>query len=290
MKTPIKSQVQGFLKHLGVYERLKISPFYDIYCWLANREQTTSTLQDIVFYNNTIGKADGALIFDIGANLGHKTQLFLKLGARVVSVEPDTQNQRILRQSFHDFRLSKKPVVIVGKAVSDRTGTETMWIDEPGSALNTLSPKWVDALRHDNGRFGRDRDFHQHRVVETTTIEELCKEYGIPYYIKIDVEGHEARVLSGMKSAVPFVSFEINLPEFLPEGLQCVDYLDALSPAGDFNYAPNCGHGLMFERWLPARDFRQTLVECKDPSVEIFWRSAPPRSASTSSSTYRRSE
>jgi hypothetical protein len=63
-----------------------------------------------------------------------------------------TQNSgepEILRQSFLNYRLIRKPVAIIGKAVSDKIGSNVMWIHEPGSAMNTLNPKWVETLKTD---------------------------------------------------------------------------------------------------------------------------------------------
>jgi hypothetical protein len=108
-------------------------------------------------------------------------------------------------------------------AVSDSVGTHTMWVDAPGSAKNTLNPKWVDTLRTDAQRFGTTLQFAQELEVKTTTLEELFRIHGRPYYIKIDVEGHEPAVLKGLQSAVPYVSFEVNLPEFKPEAVQRKD-------------------------------------------------------------------
>ena len=75
---------------------------------------------------------DGAIsVFDIGANHGAKTDVFLRLGARVVAVDPDETNERVLREGFLSLRVRPKPVVIVAKALSDKEAVETMWIDTP---------------------------------------------------------------------------------------------------------------------------------------------------------------
>jgi FkbM family methyltransferase len=92
------------------------------------------------FYRSLlVGFRKGDLIFDIGANNGFKTDIFLRLGARVVAVEPDKSNQIVLADKFLKYRMIKKPVSIVAKAVSNKTGRETLWINEPGSAKNTLN-------------------------------------------------------------------------------------------------------------------------------------------------------
>jgi FkbM family methyltransferase len=218
----------------------------------------------------------GSLIFDIGANQGQKTDVFLRLGARVVAVEPDPSNQLILRQNFLDYRLRHKPVTIVGKAVSDRNGVATFLVDEPGSAKNTLNPKWADSLRSDSGRFGRTLAFAEQRDVETVTLEELFQTYGVPHYIKIDVEGHEVNVLKGMQSIVPFLSFEVNLPEFKAEAVECVEILDRISPGGWFNQTPDCTRGFPQEKWLSRAEFLAVLEATSESCIEVFWR-APRR-------------
>ena len=45
------------------------------------------------------------MIFDVGANVGDKTDVFLRLGARVVSIEPDEANQEVLRGKFLRYRV-----------------------------------------------------------------------------------------------------------------------------------------------------------------------------------------
>src|SRR5215469_7081521 len=210
-----KHSAQIFLERLGLYHRVKSSFLYDLYWSAADPKLVADRYREVQFYRNTLtGFGKGALIFDIGANHGYKTDIFLRLGARVVAVEPDLSNQKILRQNFLECRLRKKPVTIVGKAVSDKSGKAMFLIDEPGSAKNTLSQKWADSLRTDSSRFGKKLAFAGHREIETNTLEDLFRSFGVPYYIKIDVEGHEVNVLKGMRTVVPVLSFEVNLPQF----------------------------------------------------------------------------
>lgn len=147
-----------------------------------------------------------------------------------------------------------------------------MWVDAPGSAKNTLSSKWAETLRNDDKRFGHKLGFAGCREVKTTTIEQLVIEYGPPFFVKIDVEGCELRVLRGMRRPVPYCSFEINLPEFRREGLECIDVLDCLAPEGSFNYTSDCRCGLALDPWLGIRDFRAALDTCAEGSIEVFWK------------------
>jgi FkbM family methyltransferase len=275
----LKARAQILLRRLGIYHRLKSSYLYDLYWRMADRRLIENRRREVEFYKRTLSNFKrGDVIFDIGANIGQKTDIFLRLGAKVVAVEPDPQNQEVLRQSFLGYRLLKIPVVIVGKAISAKTGSQIMWIDEPGSAKNTLSPKWVETLRTDVSRFGKSLDFGQIREVETTTLEDLIQSHGLPFYVKIDVEGHEVSVLSGLQTAVRFVSFEVNLPQFKLEALECIKHLERVATGGDFNYAPDCLRGLALESWVPKQKFVDVVNSCEESCIEVFWRAPAAQS------------
>jgi len=260
------------LRRTGGYQRLKASWVYTAYWSVCDRRVIDDRRREIEFYRNVLhGFREGDLIFDVGANVGYKTDIFLRLGAKVVSVEPDETSQQILRERFLDHRLKRKPLVITPMAVGERNSVERMWIDEPGSAKNTLSRKWAETLRADDKRFGHRLSFGRWKDVETTTIERLITTHGLPFFVKIDVEGYELAVLRGIQRPVPYLSFEANLPEFRSEALECVQVLDHLASDGMFNYTPDCRHGLVLERWCGTQDFRAVLDSCRDECIEVFW-------------------
>jgi FkbM family methyltransferase len=270
----VKSYLQRTLGQLGIYERARASWIYDFYWAFADRRILDARQSELDFYRDLLaGFREGDLIFDIGANQGYKTDIFLRLGAKVVAVEPDGISQQVLKEKFLKYRVKAKPVAIVGKAVSDKNGTkETMWVDTPGSAKNTLSQKWAETLRGDDSRFGHTLDFQDWKEVETISMEQLIAEHGSPFFVKIDVEGHELSVLRGMQRPVPYLSFEVNLPEFRSEGLECVEVLGRLARDGQFNYTPDCQRGLLLQPWASSEQFSAILGSCTDASVEVFWK------------------
>jgi FkbM family methyltransferase len=267
-----KTKLQNLLGRAGLHQRLKASRLYDFYWLIADRRIVQSRNSEVEFYRHLLkGFRKGDLIFDIGANHGQKTDVFLRLGATVAAIEPDRVNQEILRQKFHLLRLAKRPVTIIGKAVGETNCKATMWIDEPGSAKNTLSQKWVATLREDEERFGKRLDFAQSVEVETVTLEDLILQEGVPFFIKIDVEGYEPLVLRGLRRPVRYLSFEVNLPEFRPEGLECVELLGQLSPDGRFNYTTDCEKGLARRDWLGQEEFHGVLEASNENYLEVFW-------------------
>lgn len=270
-----KKRMHIILRKVGLYHRLKASCLYEFFWLLADKRIVEQKRMEMKFYQNLLtGFKSGDLIIDIGANQGAKTDTFLRMGAKVVAVDPDELNQEILKQKFTKYRLSRKPVTILGKAVSDKKGVETFWIQEPGSAMNTLSRKWVEALRGDDSRFNCDFQYSQSKEIETLTLQDLRSAYGEPVFVKIDVEGYEPHVIGGMRTPVACLSFEVNLPEFREEGKKCVGLLMQLSEHGIFNYTKDLRQGLALTEWVYGKEFHNILDRCEEKSIEVFWKTS----------------
>lgn len=183
-------------------------------------------------YRRLLGKA--ALVFDIGAYDGHKTAAFLEISHRVVACEPDPFSFRTLRIRF---RARQKRVLLYSVAVTDRMGTGRLFIHHPGSAFNTLDPRWAEVLEADGRRrWNEDLSFGGDEVkVVTTTLDELIRVHGIPEFVKIDAEGSERKVMAGLSQRVPCISWECLLPEFRDDLMHILDKLMALDRGTIFN-------------------------------------------------------
>lgn len=165
----------------------------------------------------------GDLVFDIGAHAGNRVRAFKALGCDVVAVEPQPDFARMLRALFG----RSQQVTVVEAAVSDSAGRRTMSVSERTPTVTTLAADWRDTRSRDPGftgvRWNRQID------VETVTADDLIDRFGIPAFIKIDVEGSEPDVLAGLGHPVSALSFEY-LPQALSEVEACITRLLGLAP------------------------------------------------------------
>lgn len=172
------------------------------------------------FYEEILPSDGQLLVFDIGANRGHTTRHFLDMDHKVIAVEPEIKNFNILERRYK----SNENVVLVKKAVSDKTGTKNLFIEQ-GDSLHTFSDKWKETAVK---RFDFPVSYISTKEVDCTTLDQLIELYGSPDVIKIDVEGHEQEVIAGLSKKVNMIIFECNLPDFGSETMKCIDLIKAL--------------------------------------------------------------
>ncbi len=210
----------------------------------------------LAFYAQFIRPGD--LVFDVGANLGERTEIFCDLGATVVAVEPQPACLARLRRRFR-----RRPLVrLVGQALGAAPGEAEMLISGADS-ISSLSPDWVDSVRR-SGRFA-GYQWNRRQRVPLTTLDALIAEYGRPVFCKIDVEGFEDQVLRGLTQPVNVVSFEFT-PEHLEPARAGIRRLSQLGRA-EFNYALGETMRLVLPAWVTAENMLAVLENLPDRRV-----------------------
>ncbi len=178
----------------------------------------------LTFHRLLIHPAD--FIFDIGAHEGRRTSLYQYLGAKVLAVEPQSEVYSVLEDRF----LNAKKITVLNKAVSDVEGKEEIMIGNY-SEVSSLSNDFIQRLPNLS-----ELTWDKKEWVEITTLDILIQTYGVPNYIKIDVEGYEVKVLKGLSTAVDKISFEYNFP-FKKETQLCITIISQLGNY-QFNFMP----------------------------------------------------
>ena len=119
------------------------------------------------------------LIFDVGLHLGEDSEFYLKKGFDVVAVEASPQNAAASARRLRPYIDSGK-LFIVNKAIAREEGPITFFASDH-SEWGTTDRDWVER----NRRLGSSIC---EIVVPGIPFSNLLREYGTPYYIKIDIE------------------------------------------------------------------------------------------------------
>ena len=191
-----------------------------------------------LFYRQFISNGD--IVFDVGANVGNRTKVFLKLHAQVIGFEPQYMCAEFLTVALKN----NENFTLVKKALGSEVGEAQMLVSDTHT-ISSMSSKWVESVTR-SGRFGNEQ-WKQRQLVEMTTLDCCIKEYGHPTFMKIDVEGYEYEVLSGLTKSIGVISIEFT-PEYIENTFKCIDHLCSLSDEVEFQISL----GESMEWYLPA--------------------------------------
>lgn len=127
------------------------------------------------------------LIFDLGMNDGTDAAYYLSCGFNVVAVEANPELCEQARKRFGN------QITIIEAAITDRNGKADFYISE-NDHLSSLLP---------------ERAKSNHKItVNCITIDDLFKRFGVPYYLKIDIEGADLAVIAMLDRRPKYLSVE----------------------------------------------------------------------------------
>jgi FkbM family methyltransferase len=143
------------------------------------------------------------LIFDIGAHRGEDTEYYLGRGFRVVSVECDPEHVAFLRTHFAS-EIENGRLTLIDRAIAPQLGPVTFYRNKNVSVWGTAEHSWADR----NRALGTEIE---EITVDGVTPDALFREHGIPFYLKIDIEGRDLLVVSALAqfpAKPPYLSLE----------------------------------------------------------------------------------
>jgi|ERR1051326_400314 FkbM family methyltransferase len=202
---------------------LKVGAYYKI-----NEIRFRHNHRDVsqkAFYATIIGPDD--LVFDVGANVGQRSAIFSQLARMVVAFEPQPQCLTHLKSRF-----KFKPNVRIEPIALGATDGEAIIYQSSSHDLSSMSPEFIQNVAKQ--LFSKET-WNETITVPTRTLDQMIASYGVPHFIKIDVEGFELNVLNGLSCPVQILSFEFT-PLTTNEAKRCVDRLHQISANFLYNY------------------------------------------------------
>ncbi len=250
----------------AVRERFLGSPLFPAvrtgYQLLFNRSKYLRRRRMARFYSQFI--ASGDLVFDIGANVGVYAEILSGLGARVVAVEPNPECVRLLKSLER-----RASLVVVPCAAGDAPGKLVLRLSD-NSQLSSANPEWQKQV--DSSKLHQGSHWRAEISVDTVTLDQLHGRFGLPAFVKIDVEGLDDKVLRGMSFRPGVVTFEYN--RLLPSvAMRCLES-PVLDRVYEFNFVDTGELRCVSTRWLGRSEFLANLnsLAGEEPSGDVIAR------------------
>ena len=195
------------------------------------------------------------LIYDIGMNNGDDTAYYLARGFDVVSIEADPV---LCASAAHRFssQIQAGKLTILNVAIASEPGLAEFWICEENSVWNSFCKEVAsrDGLRH-------------HSVqVQCETLPRIITRHGVPYFLKVDIEGNDFLCLDALiecSEKPQFVSLELGEIDVFLDKLTALGY-SGFKLISQFNFLPverpASQEQLQHERWKNLAASRNLLV------------------------------
>lgn len=143
------------------------------------------------------------LIFDVGMHKGEDSEFYLKKGFKVVGIEALPALCQDASQRLHHF-IENGQLTILNVAIAERDGPLVFWENTSLSTFGTADPEFRKSL-DPKGRYSKET------TVLGRDFKGILSEYGIPYYLKVDIEGADLICLRALKqfdSRPKYISIE----------------------------------------------------------------------------------
>jgi FkbM family methyltransferase len=183
------------------------------------------------------------LIYDVGLHHGEDTAYYLKKGFRVIAFEADPDLAAACRHMFSEEIKTGKVTIVEGAIVPPTHGTDKtikFYKNKDIDVWGTVVEDWAKR----NERLGTSS-----QVIEVPIVNfaECLQNFGIPHYLKIDIEGMDAVCVNALSH------FE-QKPDYISQESDCSSFEKVTE---DFNLLAQLGY-TRFKSVQQGRISRQT--------------------------------
>ncbi|MDZ8239917.1 MAG: FkbM family methyltransferase [Nostoc sp. ChiQUE01a] len=147
---------------------------------------------------------DKNLIIDVGVHTGQDTEFYLKKGFRVIGVEADPQICKSVKERLN-YYIENGQFTLLNIAVSTKDEPITFYTNSDRTFWGTTS---LDRVNKSEVLFNTP---FVEITVEGCRFEKILEQFGIPYYLKVDIEGTEILCVNALKhfeTKPQFISIE----------------------------------------------------------------------------------
>jgi FkbM family methyltransferase len=144
------------------------------------------------------------LIYDVGMYDGYDTAYYLTCGFRVIAIEANPSLVALAQKRF-EAEIEAGKLTIINVGISDHSTVAEFWVSDELPAVSTFSKDLTT-------RFNVP---HHPIQVQCKPLSEIVSEYGVPYYLKIDIEDYDIVCLNQLTLATKptFISVEMTSEE-----------------------------------------------------------------------------
>jgi FkbM family methyltransferase len=142
------------------------------------------------------------LVFDVGMCLGDDTAYYLHLGYRVIGVEANPVLAESLRVRF-SREVDSGQLAIENVGIHEHAGRQPFYICDDAYEWSSFHESIAS----------RDGSSHHSVDVETCSFASLLEKHGVPYFLKVDIEGNDMLCLDALNPATlpAYVSVESDM-------------------------------------------------------------------------------
>lgn len=161
-------------------------------------------------------------MYDLGCHTGQDSDFYLKKGFNVVAVEANPVLCDRLKRRF-GREIADGQFVLVDKAIGERSGEIDFFVNERSIwGTTAYNPRY-------KGRSSAQGSAWTKIIVSQISFSSLIDQFGVPYYLKIDIEGADLLCLEDLKKSQDRPNFvSIERQPFLSDQLRELRLLKAL--------------------------------------------------------------